>query len=298
MLCEHDEVAVIISMKGHEAKLIKSTQFITKLGFKKSNIIHLEGINGRLLKPIFCSTMVPNNMTIPVTLNALKDLKYGRVRHAGISSLGALGCAMSHYTIWKKFIDGEYDVNSVRRRRIFIFEDDFEPSTESRNIVDFIHANICTSNKAVCLLGYVSFFGKKEARGALIPVFKNKEGTFWGAHAYEINRGAAEILCSNFFPIDIQVDAYIAECSNQGLIELYLPKAKSLFTQNNITGSILNHSHIPHGCDTEITKLRYGLKTNALYIILSLIILIQFILIIRRQKCFSIHRPMASPSSF
>ena len=65
-----------------------------QVGFK--NINHFQAIDGRKMNPKNLLTQGT------ISIRAYSDLIYGREEHTGISSLGTIGCTLSHLELWKK----------------------------------------------------------------------------------------------------------------------------------------------------------------------------------------------------
>ena len=66
---------------------------LIKRGF--SNINHFQAIDGRKFTP---KKLLKDNI---ISTRAYHDLKHGRSDNISISSLGAIGCTLSHRELWK-----------------------------------------------------------------------------------------------------------------------------------------------------------------------------------------------------
>lgn len=158
---------------------------LQKHGFK--NINHFQAIDGRKMNP---KNLLLNKI---ISIRAYNDLVYKREQHTGISSLGTIGCTLSHLELWKKCANG--------LPYIIIAEDDLilkkiQPSDE-KNI------KLALSNK----------------NGAFISAnVKKGDELLFGLHFYFLTNGAAKELVKNALPIDLQTDSYVGNLNNVGKI--------------------------------------------------------------------------------
>lgn len=153
-----------------------------KYGFH--NIHHFTAINGRKLIP----EELKNQGKI--TIRTYDDLVAGRRQHSGISSLGAIGCTMSHYALWRLCIDKKMDF-------IIVTEED------NRLKADIDQKTLEKIMKAIQRPNGIFVSAKKKP-------YENYKNYFIGTHFYIASKGACENLAKECFPIDIQTDWYIA----------------------------------------------------------------------------------------
>ena len=120
------------------------------LGF--SNINHFHAIDGRKFKP---DDLLAKNL---ITTRAYRDLIYGRHEHAGLSSLGAVGCTMSHNALWELCANKSFPY-------IVILEDDVKnPNNISQENQDKINKILSKPNSIYVSSNInkeknISFFG-------------------------------------------------------------------------------------------------------------------------------------------
>lgn len=213
----------VISLPNKDEEYSRSQEQLEKAGF--TNVHRFDAVIGKNLNP-YIGKDGYNNNNIPVTINAMKDIRDGRVRHSGISSLGAIGCSMSHYMLWNKLLETSYDY-------FYIFEDDLK-------IVDYEKLENLINSKIDCdilLLGYINVFSEPiEIKNEI----KTHEGYFWGTQAYRVSRRGAHELVRNFFPIDVQIDNYIAEMA--------IAKKIIIKYQDNFVQQLLHLSSIQTNC--------------------------------------------------
>ena len=146
------------------------------LGFK--NVNHFSAVDGRNFKPI---DLLKNDI---ITTRSYEDLVYGRDQHKGLPSLGAIGCTMSHDTLWN----------------LCILEDDVKlPKSIKQKDIDKIN----------------NILSKKNSIFISANIFKNDKYTrFFGTHFYILSNSSCKELIKNTFPIDVQTDWYIAHMDN------------------------------------------------------------------------------------
>jgi hypothetical protein len=161
-------------------------EMLRKVGFIDIN--HFVAIDGRKMKPI---ELLLDNV---ISIRAYNDLIYKRHQHTGISSLGTIGCSLSHLELWKKCAsDLDY---------ITIVEDDL--------ILDNL-TDIDTKNIQDALT---------EHNGAFIATkFKTGDELLFGLHFYFLTKGAAQALVLRALPIDLQTDSYVGNLNNINLIK-------------------------------------------------------------------------------
>jgi len=135
-----------------------------------------------------------NNLTIKGLYN-IKSQKY-RGAHSELTDINAIGCYMSHVTLWKKIIDDKIP-------GLMIFESDC----------------MCTGDILECLgdflkvknghILYFGFFGQtvKYSDKNITQIYDKT----YGLHAYYITKKGAEILLKNAFPIEQQIDSYMSD---------------------------------------------------------------------------------------
>jgi hypothetical protein len=163
---------------------------LTLAGFKDVNMF--KAIHGFAMD---AKTLRKDNV---ISARSYNDLMTHRQQHSGIPSLGAIGCALSHYSLWKKCVDDDLDY-------IIIVEDDLKVERISAGNIDKIR-KILRKDRGL----YISSLHKP-----VPPLYE-----FWGAHFYIASKSACEELIKHMFPIDIQVDYYIGHLKSLGYINL------------------------------------------------------------------------------
>lgn len=177
-------------------------QQLKEIGF--TDINHFVSIDGRKRD---IDELAKNNM---ITIRTFKDLKTKRTQHYGLPSLGAVGCTLSHYELWKKCLN-EYD-------HIIILEDDVD-----------INRNL-TQNE----LEYINECLQKENSG-FVSNTDFIDDSFIGLQFYICSKGMCNELVKYTFPIDVQTDFYIDHLSKMNKINV---GCKKIFTQKKHISSI------------------------------------------------------------
>jgi len=208
---------------------------LKKCGF--TNINHFKSIDGRKMD---YKKLLKDNI---ISTRAYHDLKNGRSDDISISSLGAIGCTLSHRELWK--------LCSEELPYIIIAEDDL---SLSQKITKSDIYNIQTS--------------LSEENGAFISAKIKKNSNFMhGTHLYFLTKGAAKKLFDKSLPISIQTDSYIKHIADIGDINLEgynISKQKSRISS---TADICVKCMLPKGLTFYVI-----LSICILFIIISLFI--------------------------
>jgi hypothetical protein len=160
---------------------------LKKVGF--TNVNYFKAIDGRKMNR---EKLLSENL---ISIRAYRDLKHGRDDFSGISSMGTIGCTLSHLKLWKKC--------AKSLDHIIIAEDDlFLPQLSKKDI-----QNIQTSIS--------------KPKGAFVSTYVKKGQKFMrGLHFYILSKEAAYELQKNALPIEIQTDVYVATMNNTNQISV------------------------------------------------------------------------------
>ena len=149
-----------------------------------------------------------------VTVFAYFNLVKNKLRryHAQLSSWGAVGCYLSHISLWKNLLDSDPSIE-----KFLIFEDDisFQP-----NFKDVFQNSILPNipeNSDIIFLDVCRNFERIEYN----KIFDKIGNLFFGLHAYIITRKGASTLLQKSFPIEIQLDSYISKYAELNNLNLY-----------------------------------------------------------------------------
>lgn len=125
---------------------------------------------------------------------------------------GALGCALSHYTLYKECLDNNYESIVIFEDDVAYFRENFEENLLKAYELDFNEFDI------LYLSYYKHFQGKSSYNSNIIPKNLNKDINFvinpvvlpaFGCYAMLITNRGAKTLVENMFPITLQIDTEI-----------------------------------------------------------------------------------------
>jgi GR25 family glycosyltransferase involved in LPS biosynthesis len=153
-----------------------------------TNIKHFPAVNGRKLN---VNELLDNNI---ISIRGYHDIIYGRSEHDGLSSIGAVGCTLSHFLLWNYCIENKLEY-------ITIIEEDAE-------IMKFTNKDI--KNIENILKKPNSIFISTKIKNDI----KNSPINFFGTHFYIASNKACQNLIKKTLPIEIQVDSYISHIKN------------------------------------------------------------------------------------
>lgn len=219
---------------------------LSSIGFK--NVNFFEAVDGRKLKP---DELLKDKIISIRTYNDLTTKQ--RSDHIGIPGLGAIGCTLSHFNLWKKCVDENL-------KNIIIVEDDISLHRIKNKDLEKIINIIDDPNK-----GFISV-------NSLFPHRIKKQTTFYGTHFCILSNNICKVLIDNVFPIDVQVDAYISHLNKMNKINI---EGYKLFDQK------LHLSSIQDFC------IKCRLPSSDIFFILIIIIIISVIIFLyyKYKKC-------------
>jgi GR25 family glycosyltransferase involved in LPS biosynthesis len=168
---------------------------------KNASFTNVNMFNAVRGKELNADDLLKNNL---ITLRSYNDLRNGRKENFGISSLGAIGCTLSHYNLWKKCIEDNLDYMIILENDVLIEKDKLK-----QNDIEFIK-NIIKKEKGI-FVSPLTFCNIQ---------YKNGMHEFNGTHFYIVSKSACKELIKYVFPIDVQVDFYIASLKTLGYINL------------------------------------------------------------------------------
>ena len=230
-----------ISMEKNPEKLEKIINNISENGFPQVKIF--EAVNGKelgktILDPSLKLTgntlsAVENygNIKSMVSVFALENLINNNERryHADLGTWGAIGCYLSHVSIWEALLKDE------KNDMYLIFEDDI---VFKDNFIDKFEDRMANTPPGWDILFLDTLWNEKSE--PYNDFFKIITGQFFGAHAYIINKKCVEKLLQRIFPIEIQIDAYMSFFAKQNNLNFY--------TTSGLCGQTIHKSSIQKIC--------------------------------------------------
>ena len=160
-------------------------------GFK--NVNHFKAVNG---KKMDLDKILGDGI---ITIRSYEDIVNGRVTHKGLTSMGAIGCTLSHYELWKKCIVGDLPF-------MVIVEADNRMSDKMTPKIKKKITDILSKNKSI----FISVTLKQ----------KLDKLHFFGTHFYIVTQSACKELVKHVFPIDVQTDWYMGHLARIKKINL------------------------------------------------------------------------------
>lgn len=184
--------------------------------------------------------------------------KIPRKYHSQLPSKGAIGCYLSHVSIWQELVNS-------REEYAIIFEDDivFTKTFNSEQIElppDF----------DIYFLG-VSW---EESKTQSELTYRKINSQFFGTHGYIITRQCAMKLLQFAFPIEIQIDAFIYVMMMRLNLAIYV-------SNNNICSQKHHQSNIQTMC---LMCYPYSGNNIIMYFFLMLITVVCFIWLLKLKE--------------
>lgn len=212
-----------------------------------TNINHFTAIDGRKLDP---KKLQHDNI---ISIRSYDDLVSGRVQHSGMPSLGAIGCSLSHYQLWKMCVDNDWPYITIAE------EDNQMYGQPSQKDVDAITHTLASRPDSL----FIS-----------INLQKNNQTTvhFFGTHFYIASKQACRNLMETFFPIDVQVDWYVAQMSTIGKVSL---EGFPISRQNNTKGTSIQDECI--SCNLPSNNQFYYTVVGVTAVVILVITILVFV---------------------
>ena len=175
-----------------------------------------------------------NNEIRKITYPSVQyTIKNGRYAHNNIGSKGAIGCYLSHISLWKTLLESNEDM-------FLIFEDDVDINKNINNFTININNAINLINKNdwdVIFLGYFNLNLNKSSN-EINKKYTKINSIIYGTHAYLINKKGAEKLLNNAIPIVDQIDSYMSFMAINRDVNSYMT-SDVFFIQNNTAESLI-----------------------------------------------------------
>ena len=177
---------------------------------EKYSFERFEGVNGKLLD-------IKNDDR--VSLRTKRNILYQKRRdHEDLDTAGGVGCYLSHYGCWQKFLQG-------RCEYCLIFEDDAEVPPNFLQGLESAMNDIEQEDVKRPEIWLLS----RPWGPTMRKVLELNEIQYTNNWAYDVtgpltgyilSRNAAKILCDNALPIDGHVDHYMHRCAQMGLLTI------------------------------------------------------------------------------
>ena len=205
--------------------------FMNQHGTRELKIERVSAVDGSLLD-------IVNNPHISNTTK-YNILHKTRRSHREIDTVGAIGCSMSHYSVWNKFLE-------TKEPYCLVLEDDAQVIVGLWKYILAASSSKLERGFDVWCLSYKLAENKKLLQVSNADSAWKSPVSFWGTSAYIISRRGAERLIDGFFPIECHLDRYMCLKSMLGRIQLILHSDFKTYTLYYGTDIQLNKCHL---CD-------------------------------------------------
>lgn len=186
----------IINLDKRVDRLQHTQNLLTLYGF---NTIRFPAILGKKLSEI--------ELTQLVHPKSMKFIKNGYRSTDSDLSIGAVGCYLSHLLLWRKLLNSD-------NNGFMIFEDDTLPNFTLDHFKKY--SEYIPHDWDIILLGYITVFKKEN-----INLHISKVYSWWGLHAYIINKNKINTLLNEALPMNKQIDHWLSELALKGKINVY-----------------------------------------------------------------------------
>lgn len=167
-----------------------------------TNLIRYPAVDGKRIN-------VAEHLSIRALEEILASERMGyRTKHYQLTR-GAIGCYLSHISLWKHILKTDKDA-------AFVFEDD---AIMVKNIGSVLSSLKIPSNTDIFLMGYICNDCTNNPCG-IIRVKK-----FYGLHGYIITRRGIHKILSRHetSPITKQIDSWLSDLAREGYLNIYAP---------------------------------------------------------------------------
>lgn len=204
--------------------------FRKQRGVAELNIQRVSAIDGAAINPVK-SPYISNQTKINI-------LHKTRRSHGEIDTIGAIGCSLSHYSVWKRFLE----TDSAHASHCLVLEDDAQVRSGLAKLIN--EASAQAPDFDVWLLSYKLYdktlLSLPTGQGQGNKVWKTPVN-FWGTSAYIVSRAGARRLMEDFFPIECHLDKYMSIKSLLGKLRLVINMGLKTYT-------------LPYGTDIQLNK--------------------------------------------
>jgi GR25 family glycosyltransferase involved in LPS biosynthesis len=169
-----------------------------------------EGVNGRMLD-------IKNDDR--VSLRTKRNIMYQKRRdHEDLDTAGGVGCYLSHYGCWERFLQ-------TNSQYLLVFEDDAEIPLNFKEMLEQAMQEVDQEDVRRPDIWLLS----RPWGPTMRKILELNDVQYRGSWAYDVtgpltgyivSRNAAKVLCDNAFPIDGHVDHYMHRCAQMGMLTI------------------------------------------------------------------------------
>lgn len=205
------------------------------------------GVQTNLFPAVYGKNLSKEELESLVHPYALYTIQNGRRLNFEISTLGAVGCSLSHIKLWQHLLNSGEEA-------IHVLEDDANVSSDKEQINKFLEA--VPSDWELVFLG----FGKSLTAGKDLKVSEDVyRVTSYVAltHSYIINRRGAEKLLAKALPIVHAIDAHIPMTAMYGGLVAYRPSKQHIKQAYTLYSSVQLGLRSPVGMIRDMSMTTY-----------------------------------------
>ena len=195
-----------------------------------------------------------------------------RRSHDEIDTAGAIGCSLSHYEVWKKFLE-------TKSEFCLVLEDDAQIPVGLADMI--LGVGPPPPDFDIWSLSYRLYDPTLLPLPLRLPLHSQDKWkipvNFWGTAAYIISRRGAERMMDGFFPIECHLDRYMSIKSLLGSLRLVVNTDVKTYTLHQGTDIQLNNCALcnyPNTFDGFLVdkyEMRVGLACSIFLTILLLV---------------------------
>jgi GR25 family glycosyltransferase involved in LPS biosynthesis len=221
-------------------------------------------------------TLDLNKINMSIRTKACMDEP--RCGHESMNTMSEIGCYLSHYNVWKEFVN-------TKEEYCIVCEDDIIFNKKILGVDELykkVQKFVGGENQPITIfISTLSIFYDKKNIDRL-PELWRVTGRFFGTACYLINQPMANILIKNAFPMEVQVDSYIAFLAklNKNLYMYHIKEPYAVLTGENST---IGHTDC-NGCYLPISK---NIIISMCVVGILIITVFAIIFIMRRKKYIS-----------
>jgi hypothetical protein len=204
-------------------------RFLQQEGIKGLTIQRIPAIDGSTLQ-------ISQNSKISLQTQ-YNIINHTRRSHGEINTPGAIGCSLSHYFIWEKFLQSNQPY-------CLVLEDDASiPKGFTESIANCSKSlQEITSIFDVWSLSYRLY----DTRVNVLSSSWNSPAYFWGTSSYILSRNGAIQLLKDFLPIESHLDKYMCLKNSLGSLKVII---HSTFKTNTLNYGSDIQLYKCHLCD-------------------------------------------------
>jgi len=199
-----------------------------------------EGIQGLTIERVVAvdGSRLQISKNSKISLQTQYNIMYHTRRsHGEINTPGAIGCSLSHYSIWEKFLHTDQPYCLVLEDDASIPKGFAESIAKYSNDLDQLHS--------IFDIWSLSYRLYDKRIHSLTPSW-NSPVYFWGTSSYILSRHGATQLMKDFFPIESHLDKYMCLKNSLGSLKIIV---HSIFKTNTLNYGSDIQLYKCHLCD-------------------------------------------------